>query len=309
MADGYYTMKWPRDGLNIDFFAHEILNYRYHWHPNEYELNILLHGSQAFCRGTENVTLQEDDILLVEPGIGHASFGQEANTRAFVLHFSASAFKPYFPKGTWPHFADCHSTAETRDQLPYRLIRMCAARIYSAALGGQCHQLAARSGVEMLMSILCQYFAPEAVKAGTEEETQLELVGSLISYLEQHYAEKVTLEDLADYAQYNRTYVSTLFKNVVGVNFYEYLSRLRFQHALQEMAASDHSLTDIALNNGFADLKSFSKRFKETLGRTPAEYRSLLSPDRVIGEEALRSYVSPSDALVQQKMQQYQQML
>ena len=56
----------------------------------------------------------------------------------------------------------------------------------------------------------------------------------LLTYVEEHYAEKLALEDLADYAQYNRTYISTLFKQMVGINFHEYLtSSVRFQHALK----------------------------------------------------------------------------
>ena len=52
-----YKMEWPREGLTVRCFAHDIMNYRYHWHPDEYELNILLHGSQEYCRGTQNVLL------------------------------------------------------------------------------------------------------------------------------------------------------------------------------------------------------------------------------------------------------------
>lgn len=93
-----YKMEWPREGLTVRCFAHDIMNYRYHWHPDEYELNILLHGSQEYCRGTQNVLLEEDDVLLTPPGVGHASFGQQANTTAIVLHFSAAAIRPFFLK-------------------------------------------------------------------------------------------------------------------------------------------------------------------------------------------------------------------
>lgn len=63
-----YKMEWPRERLTVRCFAHDIMNYRYHWHPDEYELNILLHGSQEYCRGTQNVVLEEDDVLLTPPG-------------------------------------------------------------------------------------------------------------------------------------------------------------------------------------------------------------------------------------------------
>ncbi len=111
-----YKMEWPREGLTVRCFAHDIMNYRYHWHPDEYELNILLHGSQEYCRGTQNVLLEEDDVLLTPPGVGHASFGQQANTTAIVLHFSAAAIRPFFKKSGVYHFPTCLSDEGTRTE-------------------------------------------------------------------------------------------------------------------------------------------------------------------------------------------------
>lgn len=121
-----------------------------------------------------------------------------------------------------------------------------------------------------------------------------------------HYAEKLTLENLADYAQYNRTYISTLFKQIVGINFHEYLTRVRFQHALIDLALTTDSLTDIALRNGFADLKTFNARFRTTLQRTPAEYRAQLCPERVVGGMQ-RKYLPCDDPLLQRKLREYLQ--
>lgn len=304
MDDFRYELQWPRDSLFVDCFAHEILNYRYHWHQGEYELNILLHGSQEFCRGDENLLLEEDDILLIDPGTGHASFAQQPNTRALVLHFSASALRPYVKKGCVLRFSDSHTPGSPWDEGVKRLIRFCAAQIYRAASqGGAYARLCAKAGMEQLMAVLCTRCAPQEVRSRPEQEEQQELVQRLIGYIEEHYAEKLTLEDLASFSQYNRTYISTLFKQTVGVNFYEYLTRLRFQCALLDMGESAASLTDIALSNGFADLKSFSKRFKETFGRSPAEYRALLSDSRVLGRE--RRLISPDDGIVSQKLDEY----
>lgn len=89
-----YKMEWPREGLTVRCFAHDIMNYRYHWHPDEYELNILLHGSQEYCRGTQNVLLEEDDVLLTPPGVGHASFGQQAKRRRSFCIFQQRRSAP-----------------------------------------------------------------------------------------------------------------------------------------------------------------------------------------------------------------------
>ena len=129
-----------------------------------------------------------------------------------------------------------------------------------------------------------------------EDEQRRSAIRRLLAYIEEHYAEKLTLENLADFAQYNRTYVSTLFKQVVGVNFHEYLSRVRFQHALSDLALTNDGLTDIALRNGFADLKTFNARFRSTLHRTPTEYRAQLSPDRVMRVDS-RKFLPSEDPI------------
>ena len=137
-----------------------------------------------------------------------------------------------------------------------------------------------------------------------EDERRRSAIRRLLTYVEEHYAEKLTLENLADFAQYNRTYVSTLFKQVVGVNFHEYLSRVRFQHALNDLALTKDGLTDIALRNGFADLKTFNARFRATLHRTPTEYRAQLSPDRVI-QVGERKFLLSEDPILQAKLRAY----
>lgn len=253
-----------------------------------------------------NILLQEDDVILVPPGNGHASFAQNPNTCALVLHFSASAFRPFVKKGTRYLFPECVSTEETRNDPAFRQIRFLVSEIFAAAYRQSPYsQLRAKANLELLLATLCESFHPQSVQINQEDAIHQETFSKMIRYVEEHYSEKLSLEDLATFSQYNRTYVSTLFKNTVGVNFYAYLTRVRFQHALLELVGTKKTLTEIALDNGFSDLKSFNKMFRETIGRTPSEYRSLLSPDRVIQEQDVRRYVLQGDPLIQQKLEEY----
>jgi AraC-like DNA-binding protein len=311
-AEGRYELHWPKDGLYVDCFVHEILNYRFHWHEEQYELNILLNGSQEFCRGKEPVTLEAGDVLVISPGVGHASFGQKPNTRALVLHFPTSVFKRFVKRGNWLNLDACCSTPETRGEVRFAKIRRYAAEAYmAAAKGGPYATLAVRGSLELLLYVMCTEFEHPAEQHGIpEREDQLELTRRLISYIDEHYAEKLTLEDLAEYSRYNRTYFSTLFKNTVGVNFHEYLTRVRFQHTLVDLALTQKSLTEIALNNGFSDLKSLNAKYREILNRTPAEYRAQLTADRVcplneVGDTARRYISWGSDDIVQAKLKEY----
>lgn len=52
-----YQLDWPRENLSVRCFVHDVFNYRYHWHEDEYELNILLHGlPSAACWPTSPTT-------------------------------------------------------------------------------------------------------------------------------------------------------------------------------------------------------------------------------------------------------------
>lgn len=105
-------------------------------------------------------------------------------------------------------------------------------------------RLTAKASLELLLVTLCTMFHPEIVKKPDEEDQEHQAtVRHLINYMEEHYNEKISLEDLARFSQYNRTYVSTLFKNTIGINFYEYLTRIRFQKALLELSSTSKSLS------------------------------------------------------------------
>lgn len=285
--------------------------YRYHWHRNEYELDILLNGKQEFCRGTETHLMEEDDFVLVGPGTGHASFSQKENTAALVIRFSATAFKPFLKRGQGFSFTGCQSSVQSKNDPKYRHIRFYAAQILNACYkGGPYSQLAAKASLEMLLVTLCELFDPEIVKVLPEQDEQhQEIVSRIITYLEQNYESKITLEDLAQFSQYNRTYLSTMFKNSVGINFCEYLTRLRFQHALFDLASNDKNLTEIAIDNGFADLKSFNLRFRETLHYTPSEYRSHVFHKNAAADFHERRLINPTDPIVQTKLNEYMRLL
>lgn len=306
MEKACFEMQWPGEDLVLSGFAHEIMNYRYHWHASGYELNILFHGSQEFCIGTEAHILEEDDVLLIDPGTGHASFAPQANTRALVIHFSASAFKPFLGEGQTYHFDPCLSVTETRYDPAYDRIRFYAGQIFHAmSENGPYSRLTAKASLSLLLVTLCTMFAPKVVKGPSKEDQEhQETIRQLIGYMEENYREKISLEDLAQFSRYNRTYVSTLFKNTIGINFHEYLTRIRFQKALLELSSTSKSLTEIAIGNGFPDLRSFNARFRETLHRTPAQYRSQLSPERVF-HESTRNYLSAQDPILRKKLAEY----
>lgn len=305
MEETYYEMDLPHENIHLRCFAHSIMNYRYHWHPDEYELSIVLQGTQEYCRGTETHLLSEDDLILTAPGNGHASMRQQPGTRALVLHFPAGALKFLIKKGFIYQFPTCLSNESNRYEDRFCRIRFYASQIWQAIeKGGTYSQLSAKANLELLLITLFTEFDPQQFNLIPEEDKRRSTMRLLLTYVEEHYTEKLSLEDLADYAQYNRTYISTLFKQMVGINFHEYLTRVRFQHALNDLTYTRENLTDIALKNGFPDLKTLTFRFRSTFQRTPAQYRAALKPDEVLYDK-VRQYLDPEDVVLRRKLEEY----
>jgi len=303
-----YSVQWPRDNLYMNTYIHDVLGYRYNWHDTDYELDILVRGSAEFNVGGERHLLAEDDVILINPLVGHASFALEKDSLALVLHFSASAFRPYLDKGQTCRFT-CASDPESRSAPGFRQLRFYTARIMEALMTEDAFSLlTAKGSLELLLSVLWHDFPPETVpEAAGQDESHQEALANILTYINANYASKITLEELAHFSQYNRTYISTIFHNGIGMNFSEYLMRIRLQHAVFDLGCTRKSLTDVALDNGFPELKLFNSRFRETFHLTPAEYRRRFTPDKQTRAYDQQNYFLPETPEIREKISEYLQ--
>lgn len=92
-------------------------------------------------------------------------------------------------------------------------------------------------------------------------------------YIDTHYRNSLSLEEVADYAGLSMYYVSKLFKERFGVSFTRYLTELRLAEAKRMLRESHSSLKEIALEIGYRDPNYFSRVFKKEIGISPTAYR------------------------------------
>lgn len=96
---------------------------------------------------------------------------------------------------------------------------------------------------------------------------------SVLEYIQKNYSQRISLKDLAEREYLTPSYISRLFHRKMGVNLTKYLSALRLEAAVRELLETSHTVTQIAMNNGFSGPKAFGQQFKEMYHESPAEYR------------------------------------
>lgn len=97
-----------------------------------------------------------------------------------------------------------------------------------------------------------------------------------ISYINDNFKREIPLTEIATVVNLSPSYFSKYFKNVTQVSFSEYLANLRLENALQDMLTKNSTVSVAALENGFANVKSFITQCKKMYGYTPAQYKKRL---------------------------------
>lgn len=93
------------------------------------------------------------------------------------------------------------------------------------------------------------------------------------SWLEEHHAEAVTLEDLAGHCGVSVRHLTRLFRAHYRTSPVDYLLRLRVAHAASLLVHGDRSITEIAHASGFGDSNYLARQFRRVMGCSPREHR------------------------------------
>lgn len=109
-----------------------------------------------------------------------------------------------------------------------------------------------------------------------ETESRHQVVTRVISFIQSHYHEEITLKAVADAFHYSPNYMGSLFKEYTGQNFNDYLTKVRFEMAVKLLADPDLKLYEVANKVGYPNQNYFNRQFRQMFGCTPSEFRAKL---------------------------------
>lgn len=100
-------------------------------------------------------------------------------------------------------------------------------------------------------------------------------VYKVIEYIRANYYRKISLEDIAKYVNFSKTYLSRIFKEETGENISMYINKIRIEKAKLLLSDKNISLLDVANRVGFEDQSYFTKVFKSVVGLSPKKFKEL----------------------------------
>ncbi|WP_214814528.1 response regulator [Exiguobacterium sp. s196] len=109
--------------------------------------------------------------------------------------------------------------------------------------------------------------------ADVVKESSEDPIAQIGTYIEQHFAEELSLQGMSERFYLSREYISRRFKQQYGVNLSEYVLTIRMNEAKRLLKTSRQRIYEVAQAVGFSDDKYFRKVFKKQVGVTPNEFR------------------------------------
>lgn len=130
-------------------------------------------------------------------------------------------------------------------------------------------QLCTRIRLLQLLQKLVEHHAVILPAASSGTGIQREM----LAYIQAHYTEKITLQQLGENFHLSEKYISRYFKEHFYLTFSSYVNHLRLSHAKKLLEGTELPITEVAFLSGFSGVSYFIRTFKESCGISPLKYR------------------------------------
>lgn len=125
---------------------------------------------------------------------------------------------------------------------------------------------------QILLLLKTKFLEQKDGEIGTISKDDRRLT-QILDYIYLNYDQNISLSEISDELYMSVSALSRFFQKKTGKSFVTYVKQFRMQKVKEELEFSNHSVTRIAVDNGFSNASVMSKNFKEQYGITPSEYR------------------------------------
>lgn len=252
-----------------------------HWHE-DFEFIRIQKGAMNYYINGKNIALAQGDCLMVNSRQLHYGYGTSQNECEFIcvlLHpqlFTANTLlhqRYILPVIQNPNAEFIHMKAggDTAEQISSLLDTIAEIQLQQPTA----HELEIIGILNILWSKLLQRY-PELFSGAAgpgADHPDLTAQKSMVAYIQQHYAEKLTLSDIAASGNVCASKCCLLFKYYLQQSPIDFLNHYRLKVSCDLLSNTSWKISEIATACGFNHLSYYSKLFVKHYACTPGEYR------------------------------------
>lgn len=277
------TENFPMTVNHDDLWSFEGKNVPIHWH-NDLEINLIREGEAVFqvyqksyrVRTGEGFLLNRNvphscsspgnehvrySTILVRPDFLYGDFGSDVERKCFQPFLQNSAIPCIYLTGFDENGKEIlqklNQVEEAFDRKRF------------------CYEL-------KIKGLLCEAFAmilyghrQELTKFVPANLQELERLEKMLNYLNMHFTEVISLQDLADQVHLSREVCCRLFKKMTGKTITGYLEEYRVNKSFSLVQSGQYSMTQITEMVGFSNPSRFASAFRKRFGCNSGEYNSV----------------------------------
>ena len=256
-------------------------NLRIHYHTN-IEISLILKGTGIYKTNNAVYSIQAGDIFFYRPNEAHCITDIEKDGMELLnLHVSPYYLYTNFQNALNTNYIKIlaanfpltsNKINDTLDEEQIQEIKNLILTIRKEFESKKSDYITCVCNYISAILILFSRSYKDARFSQKEKQNYQKLLQA-IKYIDAHYKENITLDELAKNVAYSRCYFSSIFKKCMGMSIWDYICIKRIEEALTLIKTTDKNITDIAFECGFNNPVNFNKLFKKYTNVTPKFFR------------------------------------
>lgn len=245
-----------------------------------YEIIFCESGDIQYLIADKRYRIHAGDVILVPPGISHRPLFYEKMKEPYsrIILWICTDFlrtiTTHCPKELLQKIRSQEHFLLRTEGTPYKYIESFFKRgVQEVNETAPLWEMSLYANTTMLLVHLCRAMLFTDSVFPTEKREDLDRI---ITYIEKHYSDKITLEDTARSFHISTSTLGKLFYKKLGISFYHFVTQRRLINSKLKIEEGS-SMEEAALTCGFCDYSAFYRAFKKEYGITPREYKKLVA--------------------------------
>ena len=240
-----------------------------HYHRS-IEILIPILGDVHLWVLNQEIKVKAGDLYIINSKEPHFLSGFENSDiyKGFCLQISYDYIKNYC------HDIDHYYFTQIKDeQTKQQVLKIIYSIISTYQQNNEYSHLKITSDLLMLIYIFIIKLKTERKNFSNLKKTHNQRIVEITQYIDLNYQDDLTINKIAHHFNISSGHLTKLFKMHMHITPKEYITKIRLQNAHGDVILSDETIMEIALKNGFPNVKAFNHEFKKVYEITPLHYR------------------------------------